>query len=418
MLVRSIGSSLASSRPSTFRCMQDRTSPKKLWNFCFGKTYSLNRASIILTSDFREQKKCGVLWWLQFFLFSHRFVYENRIRTHDLSEVQSLRRSSARLLSDSSDHLTAKRHWVPVHLRPVRDFSTLLGSFCCLFSGGLKWWHFLSFELEITAFFEFARSLHNPTSSKAVASPNDQCDGHGEHGEQHHLGTSGWTKNSSQKLKGSVPDEADVWILQGRQICQSQVACNLRSLGGSPFQAMKKSFRVQKFRTWGCKLVRYIQIRLVHPLGLTLTHQKMSLKPLSSYCRNENTHSQKLQLHSSMPPKLRWQADSQLLAPVVRPTQMAASYCDSKLWWPTSSMTVRAARHWAYKPVRVAMSPHEVLRKIAFTFGKIKCCSLMEIESLWRGFRHLSLSKKPYVYMYRMHSLPKQCGTIHVFVRM
>lgn len=127
--------------------------------------------------------------------------------------------------------------------------------------------------------FEFARSLHNPTSSKAVASPNDQCDGHGEHGEQHHLGTSGWTKNSSQKVKGSVPDEADVWILQGRQICQSQVACNLRSLGGSPFQAMKKSFRVQKFRMWGCKLVRYIQIRFVHPLGLTLTHQKMSLKP-------------------------------------------------------------------------------------------------------------------------------------------
>lgn len=249
-----------------------------------------------------------MLWWLQFFLFSHRFVYENRIRTHDLSEVQSLRRSSARLLSDSSDHLTAKRHWVPVHLRPVRDFSTLLGSFCCLFSGGLKWWHFLSFELEITAFLEFARSLHNPTSSKAVASPNDQCDGHGEHGEQHHLGTSGWTKNSSQKLKGSVPDEADVWILQGRQICQSQVACNLRSLGGSPFQAMKKSFRVQKFRTWGCKLVRYIQIRFVHPLGLTLTHQKMSLKPLSSYCRNENTHSQSYnstpQCHQSFVGKL------------------------------------------------------------------------------------------------------------------
>ncbi len=67
---------------------------------------------------------------------------------------------------------------------------------------------------------------------------------------------------------------------------------------------------------------RYIQIRLVHPLRLTLTKRWVS-NHWCSYCSNENTHPQKLQLHSSMPPKLRWQADSQLLAPVVRPTQIA-----------------------------------------------------------------------------------------------
>mmetsp|Transcript_5838 Transcript_5838/g.6535 ORF Transcript_5838/g.6535 Transcript_5838/m.6535 type:complete len:91 (+) Transcript_5838:104-376(+) len=48
-------------------------------------------------------------------------------------------------------------------------------------------------------------------ASKAVASPNDQCDGHGEHGEQHH--------------------KANAGVLQGRQICQGQVRRNLRGVG-------------------------------------------------------------------------------------------------------------------------------------------------------------------------------------------
>ena len=83
-------------------------------------------------------------------------------------------------------------------------------------------------------------------SSKAVASPNDQCDGHREHGEQNHLRFATVqdcpSSNSYHQLSSChvvshhlrihfwVPYEADVWVFQWRQICQGQVGGNLRGL--------------------------------------------------------------------------------------------------------------------------------------------------------------------------------------------